>query len=70
MSPTRPRLTTSTAVTSMNPRKIHRKYEVLDGTSGLSWMPRKRAGSEISRMDWLIVTIKIPSVVFDRAIHL
>ena len=70
MSPTRPRLTTSTAVTSKNPMKIHRKYEVLDGASGLSLMPRKMAGSEISRIDWLIVTIKMPSVVLDRAIHL
>ena len=70
MSPTRPRLTTSTAVTSMNPRKIHRKYEVLDGTSGLRLMPRNSAGSEISRIDWLIVTIRMPSVVFDSAIHL
>jgi hypothetical protein len=25
---------------------------------------------ETSKIDWLIVTIKIPSVVFDRAIHL
>ena len=43
---------------------------MLDGTSGLSWMPRNRSGSEISRIDWLMVTIKIPSVVFDSAIHL
>ena len=33
-------------------------------------MPRNRAGSEINKIDWLIVTIKIPSVVFDSAIHL
>ena len=70
MSPTRPRLTTSTAVTSMNPMNTHRKYEVLAGTSGLRLMPRNSAGREISRIDWLIVTIKIPSVVLDRAIHL
>ena len=43
---------------------------MLDGTSGLRLMPRNSAGSEISRIDWLMVTIKIPSVVFDRAIHL
>ena len=36
----------------------------------MSLMPRNSAGSEISKMDWLIVTIKIPSVVLDRAIHL
>src|SRR3984893_464950 len=70
MSPTRPRLTTRTEVTSVNPMNIHRKYEVFDGTSGSSLMPRNSAGSEISRIDWLIVTIKIPSVVLDKAIHL
>ena len=70
MSPTRPRLTTSTAVTSVKPMNTQRKYEVFPGTSGLSWMPRNRAGSEINKIDWLIVTIKIPSVVFDSAIHL
>ena len=43
---------------------------MLDGTSGSSLMPRNRAGSEISRIDWLMVTIRIPSVVFDSAIHL
>ena len=43
---------------------------MLDGTSGLSLMPRNSAGSEISRIDWLMVTIRIPSVVFDSAIHL
>jgi hypothetical protein len=47
-----------------------RKYEVFDGTSGLRLMPRKSAGSEISRIDWLMVTIRIPSVVLDSAIHL
>src|SRR5260370_36206211 len=70
MSPTRPRLTTRTEVTSVKPMNIHRKYEVFDGTSGSSLMPRNSAGSEISRIDWLIVTIKIPSVVLDKAIHL
>jgi len=48
----------------------HRKYDVLAGTSGSSLMPRNSAGSEISRMDWLMVTIRMPSVVLDRAIHL
>jgi hypothetical protein len=47
-----------------------RKYDVFDGCSGLRLMPRNSAGREISRIDWLIVTIKMPSVVFDRAIHL
>ena len=27
------------------------------GASGLRWMPRKMSGREISRIDWLIVTI-------------
>ena len=40
------------------------------GTSGFMFRPRNRSGSEISRIDWLIVTIRMPSVVFDRAIHL
>jgi hypothetical protein len=70
MSPTRPRLTTRTAVTSVNPRNVHRKYEVLPGVSGLSLMPRNSAGSEMSRIDWLMVTIRMPSVVLDKAIHL
>jgi hypothetical protein len=33
-------------------------------------MPRKMSGNEINKMDWLIVTINTPRVVFDRAIHL
>ncbi len=70
MSPTRPRLTTSTAVTSKKPMNTQRKYEVLDGVRGLSEIPRKMSGSDMSRMDWLIVTINTPSVVLDRAIHL
>jgi len=28
------------------------------------------SGREISKIDWLMVTIKMPSVVLDRAIHL
>ena len=51
MSPTRPRLTTSTAVTSTKPMNTQRKYEVFDGTSGLRLIPRNSAGSEISRID-------------------
>ena len=70
MSPTRPRLTTRTAVTSRYPMKTQRKYEVLDGASGSRLMPRKMSGREINRMDWLIVTIIMPRVVLERAIHL
>ncbi len=70
MSPTRPRLTTSTAVTSRKPIRIHRKYDVLPGASGWSPMPRKMSGSEMSRIDWLIVTIRTPSVALNRTVHL
>ena len=70
MSPTRPKLTTSTAVTSRKPIRIHRKYEVLPGARGWRWIPRKMSGSEMRRIDWLMVTIRIPSVVLERAIHL
>jgi hypothetical protein len=70
MSPTLPRLTTSTAVTSKKPVSIHKKYDVFDEASGSRWMPRKMSGREISRIDWLMVTINMPSVVFDSANHL
>jgi hypothetical protein len=70
MSPTRPKLTTNTAVTNMNPIRIHKKYDVFPGASGCMLMPRKTSGNEINKMDWLIVTIKMPKVVFDKAIHL
>ena len=43
---------------------------MLPGCSGLIPMPRKMSGSAISTMDELIVAISMPSVVFDRAIHL
>ena len=50
--------------------RIHKKYEVLPGASGCNLMPRKMSGSEIKRIEVLIVTMRMPSVVFDRAIHL
>ena len=40
------------------------------GPSGFSPMPWKTSGSAISTIDWLIVAISMPSVVFDSAIHL
>ena len=70
MSPTRPRLTTSTDVTSRKPIRIHRKYEVLPGASGFSLMPRKMSGRAMSRIDELMVTINMPMVVLVRATHL
>jgi hypothetical protein len=33
-------------------------------------IPRKMSGSEISTIEELIVTIRIPMVVFESAIHL
>jgi hypothetical protein len=70
MSPTRPRLTTSTLVTSRKPIRIHRKYDVLPGASGFILMPRKMSGSAIIRIELLIVAISTPIVVLDSAIHL
>jgi len=43
---------------------------VFDAASGSRWMPRKMSGSEMRRIDWLIVTINTPSVVLERATHL
>jgi hypothetical protein len=42
----------------------------LEAVRGLRLIPRKMSGNEINKMDWLMVTINTPSVVFDRAIHL
>ncbi len=70
MSPRRPKLTTSTAVTTMKPIIIHSRMVVLPACSGLMPMPRKMFGSAISTIDELTVTISTPSVVLDRAIHL
>ena len=70
MSPRRPKLTTSTAVTTRKPMIIHSRIVVLPGWSGLMPMPRKMSGRAISMMDELMVAISMPSVVFDKAIHL
>ena len=43
---------------------------MLPAPSGSSPMPWKMSGSAISTIDWLIVTMSTPSVVFDSAIHL
>ena len=42
---------------------------MLPGVSGLSWMPRKISGSEISTIEASMVAISIPSVVFDSVDH-
>src|ERR1700683_832701 len=69
MSPTRPRLTTRTAVTNRNPISTHKKYDTLAGASGLRWIPRNMSGREMSRMDWLMVTITTPSVARQSAVR-
>jgi hypothetical protein len=70
MSPSRPKLTTSTAVTTRYPMISQSRSPVLPGSSGLTPIPRKMSGSAISMMDALMVAIRTPSVVLDRAIHL
>ena len=70
MSPSRPKLTTSTAVTTRYPMISHSSRLVLPGCSGLTPIPRKMSGSAISMMEALMVAISMPSVVLDRAIHL
>ena len=55
MSPSRPKLTTSTAVTTMKPIISHSSSVVFPGCSGSTPMPRKMSGSAISRIDELIV---------------
>ena len=44
--------------------------EVFAGMSGFRWMPRKMSGMAMSTIDWLIVAMRMPSVVFESAIHL
>jgi hypothetical protein len=41
----------------------------LPGRSGFTPIPRKISGSAIKVIDPLIVAIRVPSVVLDRAIH-
>ena len=70
MSPSRPKLTTSTAVTTRYPMSSQSSRLVLPGCSGLTPMPRKMSGSAISMMEALMVAISMPRVVLDSAIHL
>ncbi len=65
MSPSRPKLTTSTAVTTRYPISSHNSRLVWPGWSGLTPMPRKISGSAISMIDALTVAISMPSVVLD-----
>src|SRR5438874_13608549 len=43
---------------------------MFDGSSGLRWMPRKMAGSEMITIEESSAAIRMPSVVFDSAVHL
>ncbi len=43
---------------------------MLPGCSGLTPIPRKMSGRAISMIEELIVAIRTPMVVFDKAIHL
>ena len=70
MSPSQPKVTTSTAVTTIYPMISHSSRLVLLGSSGLIPMPRKMSGNAINRIEELIVAINMPSVVFDSTIHL
>ena len=70
MSPIRPSVTTSTAVTTMYPWSSHKRYPMLDGSSGSRWIPLKMAGSEMMTIDWLSIAMKMPNVVLDSTIHL
>ena len=70
MSPSRPRLTTSTLVTTRKPRIIHSRKKVLEGRSGSRWIPRKMSGRAMRTMEPSIVAISIPSVVMNSAVHL
>ncbi len=42
---------------------------MFDGSRGSRWMPRKIAGSEMSTIELSSVAMKMPSVVFDRAVQ-
>jgi hypothetical protein len=70
MSPSRPKLTTSTAVTTRYPMISQSSRPVLPGCSGFTPIPRKMSGSAISMIDAFTVAISTPSVVLDKAIHL
>ena len=71
MSPSRPNVTTKTALTSRKPISIHSRYAAVAGVrAGRARSPRKIAGSEISTIDALTVARNMPTVVFDSATHL
>lgn len=69
MSPIRPKVTTSTAVTTKYPVINHSSRLVFPGCRGSIPIPRKMSGSAISMIDALIVAIRTPSVVLDSTTH-
>src|ERR1700689_753856 len=70
MSPSRPTLTTSTAVTIMNPSSSHNKYFELPAANGFTPIPRKIDGNPINTMVISIVAISVANDVFDNTTHL
>jgi hypothetical protein len=70
MSPGRPKLTTSTAVTTRHPKIGQSSRLPLPGCSRSTPIPRKASGSAISMIEVLIDASKAPNVVFDSATHL
>ncbi len=70
MSPKRPKVNTSTEVTSRNPMRTHRKYELLPGARGSSLIPRKMSGKAMMVIEPLITTMSTPIVVLVSATHL
>jgi hypothetical protein len=70
MSPSLPRVTTSTDCTSRYPMIIHSRKETLPGVSGLRLMPRKIAGIATMTIEASMVAIVMASVVLERATHL
>ena len=70
MSPSRPRLTTSTLETIRKPRIIQSRKKLLPGWSGSSLMPRKICGIAIRMIDESMVASSTPMVVFDSTTHL
>jgi hypothetical protein len=52
-----------------NPRIIHSRKKLLEGSNGSRWMPRKMSGSAMRTMEASIVAMSMPSVVMNSAAH-
>ena len=57
-------------MTSRKPIRTHRKYELLPGAKGSSWIPRKMSGREMMVIEPLMATMSTPMVVLINATHL